>query len=139
MSEIPIQSQQLIDELRQICAQYSKEVPGKRRPWPKSIRDRVIALRRARISFGKISEATGISLQTMYSWKLGAETKNAFLPVRVVERRHLQPSRLEKKKLKSEVRRNFDRPSTVTVVLKSGLRIEGLDFDQAVQAARRLS
>jgi hypothetical protein len=137
MSENPA-AQQLLNELQQICGQYSKEVPGKRRPWPKSIRDRVIALRRAQISFGKISEASGISLQTMYSWRLRPETKNAFLPIRVVERRHLQPSRLEKSKSRSEVRRDHAAPSTVTVVLPCGLRLEGLNFGQALEAARGL-
>jgi len=139
MSEIPNHAQEVLDELRQICSQYSKEVPGQRRPWPKSIKDRVIALRRARISFIKISEISGISLQTMYSWKLGRETKGAFLPVRVVGKRHLQPSRLERRKISSEVRPVRGQPSTVTVVLASGLRLEGLDFSQALVAAVRFS
>jgi hypothetical protein len=139
MNETPSQTHQLLDELRQICSQYSKEVPGRRRPWPRSIRERVIALRRARISFGKISEASGISLQTMYSWKLGRETRGAFLPVRVAKKPRLQPSRLENRKLRPEVQRDREQPSTVTVVLSTGLRIEGLDFGQAVEAARRLS
>lgn len=139
MSEIPNHAQEILDELRQICSQYSKEVPGRRRPWPKSIKDRVIALRRARISFIKISEISGISLQTMYSWKLGRETKSAFLPVRVVRKRHFQPSRLEKKEIRSEVRPARGQPTTVTVVLASGLRLEGLDFGQALVAAVRFS
>ena len=139
MSEIPAPAQQLLDELRQICGQYSKEVPGQRRPWPKSIRERIIALRRARVSFGKISEASGISLQTMYSWKLGRETKSAFLPVRVVAKRNLQPSQLEKSKSRAIVRRDRESLSTVTVVLSNGLRLEGLNFFQALETARRLS
>ncbi len=139
MSETPGHAQQLLSELRQICTQYSKEVPGQRRPWPKSIRDRVIALRRAKISFVQISEVSGISLQTMYSWKLTRETRGAFLPVRVIEKRNLQPSRLEKSKSKSEVRPRRVQLSTVTVVLCGGLRLEGLNLGQAIEAARRLS
>lgn len=141
MSEIPSHAQQLLDELRQICSQYSREVPGKRRPWPKSIRDRVIVLRRIGVSFERIAKATGIPLHTMYSWRIGKQTISAFLPIRVKDKQAVvpyQPSRLEKRKFKSEVRPVRGQPSTVTVVLANGLRLEGLDFSQAMEAARGL-
>jgi len=128
--------EQLLNELRQISEQYAKEVTGKRRPWPRSIRDRVIALRRERVSFERIAKATGLPIQTMYSWRIGGKRASAFLPVRVTPKAaHLQPSLLESRRRS----RTSGAIPTVTVVVRGGVRIEGLSLEQAILAARRLS
>lgn len=35
----------LFRELEEICSQYKREVPGRRRAWPESVKKRVLALR----------------------------------------------------------------------------------------------
>ena len=128
--------EQMLNELREISEQYAKEITGKRRPWPRSIRDRVIALRQDRVSFERISKATGLPIQTMYSWRIGGKRASAFFPVRVAPKpANLQPSLLESRRR----RRSSDSIPTVTVVIKGNLRIEGLSLEQAIVAARRLS
>jgi transposase-like protein len=128
--------EQLLSELKQISEQYANEVSGKRRAWPKSIRERVIAARREKISFERISEATGIPLQTMYSWRIGKQRASAFLPVRVAPKAsYVQQPLLESRKARPGRRQ----PTTVVVVVGLKLRIEGLSLEQAILVARRFS
>jgi hypothetical protein len=140
--------QQLLDELRQICTQYQREVPTRRRPWPESIRGRILRLKELGLSFHTIASETGIPAMTLYSWGPDGKTRKrkksngAFVPVRVsagpaVVRAPTTvtvPSR----------RKPGPRPSrkevgTVTVVLTNGIRLEGLDTRSAVALARELS
>lgn len=128
--------EQLLSELKQISEQYAKEVSGKRRAWPKSIRERVIAARREHISFERICAATGIPLQTMYSWRIGGERASAFLPVRVAPKApYVQQPLLESRRRGSRTRPT----TTVVVVVVGKVRIEGLSYEQAIEAAKRLS
>lgn len=128
--------EQLLNELKQISEQYAKEVSGKRRAWPKSIRERVIAARREKISFERITAATGIPLQTMYSWRIGGKRASEFLPVRVAPKTPYVQQRL----LESRPRASRARPTTAVVVVVGGnVRIEGLSYEQAIEAAKRLS
>ena len=51
---------QLIDEIKQIAEQYSREVNTARRTWPRSIRDRVLALHRLGLKCFRIARLTNI-------------------------------------------------------------------------------
>lgn len=150
---------QLFDELRQICAQYAAEVPGKRRPWPESIKTRVLRLRFLGFSNHRIAQETGIPIMTLYSWKMPSDEKaralpapgpgdsrtGEFTPIRVVRRRTGLPARgrpgpiaTDVMTVKTSNRQNCQKPPTVTVVHPSGLRLEGLTVEQAIEVARRL-
>lgn len=150
---------QLLDELREICSQYAKEVPTKRRAWPESVKSRVLRLRFLGVSNHRIAQETGIPVMTLYTWKMPtaeearrlpapAESDSAphgFVPVRVVKRKTGLPvtgkGRAREKASRLLTVRNSDRrtsPPTVTVVHPSGLRLEGLSFEQAMEAARTL-
>lgn len=74
MSNIDVQEvrdrvQILITEIRQIHEQYKIEVPKQRRPWPKSIQERILELWHLGMTSHQISLETGLPAQTMYSWK----------------------------------------------------------------------
>lgn len=59
---------QLFDEISQLSAQYVREVPGKRRSWPESIRARILALARLGVPPRQVAQKTGISRATIYLW-----------------------------------------------------------------------
>ena len=150
---------QLLDELRQVCAQYAKEVPKKRRPWPESVRTRVCRLRFLGVSNTRIAQETGIPVMTLYTWKMPSQEKartlpapdeagtGKLVPVRVVHRRSgLMP--LDKGRPRRELALpKRSTPTTVTVkgwqaltvILPSGLRVEGLSFEQAMAAVKGLT
>ena len=151
------EGKQLIDELRQICVQYAKEVPGARRPWPASIKSRVMRLRFLGVSNHRIAQETGIPVMTLYCWKMPEGERARALPapekdetgfeaVQVVQRatglvtngRRGEAARGRRSRTMT-VKGTGPAPTTVTVVLPGGIRLEGLDFDAAVEAARRLS
>jgi hypothetical protein len=60
--------QQLIAEIQQIAAQYEEEVPGKRRHWPESIRNRVLALGRLGVTPSKVASLTPVPKTTLFLW-----------------------------------------------------------------------
>lgn len=142
MSNIEVQEvhnrvQVLIAEIRQIHEQYKIEVPKKRRPWPKSILDRILELWRLGVSSHQISLETGLPAQTMYSWKQRLKkTEPGFLQItpKPVQKRHrrsnfdLQLSQLEAK----------DKATTVTVITSDGLRVEGVPIESAADLVRRI-
>ena len=59
---------QLIVEIKQIAEQYNFEVTAARRTWPKSIRERVLALERLGIARQKIARLCGIPAATVFLW-----------------------------------------------------------------------
>ena len=59
---------QLIDEIKQIAQQYSREVNTARRTWPGSIRDRVLALARLGVPRNRIAKECGIPATTVFLW-----------------------------------------------------------------------
>jgi len=59
---------QLIAEIKQIAEQYSREVTTARRTWPKSVKDRVLALARMGVASSRISQECGIPTATVFLW-----------------------------------------------------------------------
>lgn len=140
MSNIDVQEvrdrvEVLFSEIRQIHEQYKIEVPKKRRPWPKSIQERILELWRLGVSSHQIAHETGLPAQTMYSWKQRLKKEEPkFLQIKPVQKRHrrskfdLQLSQLEVK----------DKTTTVTVITSDGLRIEGVPIESAADLVRRI-
>lgn len=142
MSNIDVQEirervQTLIVEIRQIHEQYKIEVPKKRRPWPKSIQDRILELWRLGVSSHQIALETGLPAQTLYSWQQRIKkSEPGFLQItsKSIKKRHrrsnfdLQLSQLEVK----------DKATTVTVITSDGLRVEGVPIESAADLIRRI-
>ena len=59
---------QLTDEIRQIAEQYGREVSTARRTWPKSVKDRVLALARLGVPRNRIGRECGIPPATVFLW-----------------------------------------------------------------------
>ncbi len=112
----------IFEEISQLCGQYKEEVPGGRRAWPVSIRERVFELRELGLSYLEISKRSGIAIATIYAWKLKSKTSR-FVPVKVVKNSRSNPTVTVRKSVPAEV--PVGTP-TVTVVTPGGFRIENL-------------
>ena len=117
---------QLIDEITQLTIQYKNEVPGGRRAWPKSIKERVFELVDSGAKRGEICERTGIAYHTIHGWldQRKASLPATFEQVAVVaevptKRKRRGPRKSSTVTVKNEV-------VTVTVKTPNGYVIEGL-------------
>ena len=59
---------QLVDEIKQITEQYSREVSTSRRTWPKSVRERVLALARLGVPRSRIAKLCALPSATVFNW-----------------------------------------------------------------------
>lgn len=125
------QAAEIFEELRQICEQYKNEVPGRRRAWPKSIKDRVFALQRQGIRSNQIAKRVPIPYATIMSWNVSDKRKGAFLPVKVVKSA-TPPTVTVGGRPKRKHGPVESKVMTVTVVTPKGLRIEGLPIEAAL-------
>jgi hypothetical protein len=132
-------AEQILKEIRELHEQYANEISSKRKPWPKSIRERVDELWRIGLSSHEIAAATDLPAQTMYSWKSKRNRSPDFLPIEIVKEKlkslPLQLSRLDTRPTEHASISSII-PITVTVVLPNGVRLEGLDADKALSFAR---
>lgn len=137
--------EQLFREIRQIHGQYKREVPRKRGPWPQAVQARILELWKLGVTTNQISEATGLSTQTMYSWlQRLKKTQPGFLPLPIAKKRGRSPGQvlpipLSPSSSHGESTTVIPRPSTLTVVLPNGVRLEGVPADQAGILARELA
>ena len=68
---------QLIDEILSIQDQYQAEVGSKRKPWPKSIKLRILELDRLGMPMPLIAHETKMPYQTVMSWRYQDKKKMA--------------------------------------------------------------
>jgi hypothetical protein len=115
--------EELLSEISQIKHQYQNEVPGRRRPMPISIKERVFELQKLGLNSSQIAKRTGLPYFTVLSWKKRAEAGN-FELVRISREK-------SKPRVKSKVATVTVRSpqSTVSVVTPNGVRIEGMPLD----------
>jgi hypothetical protein len=73
-----LRAKELIEEIRQIREQYQAEVGSKRKPWPKSIRERVIELCDLGVAMPKIAEQIEVPYQTVTSWRKQKKSQPTF-------------------------------------------------------------
>jgi len=146
----------LFDELRQVCSQYSKEVPKQRRPWPESIRTRILRLRFLGVSNSRISQETGIPVMTLYTWRMpkqseaikqvtgtGLSLEGQFLPVQIIRRRTglpalstPQPTYDSQKPMTVTAKGSQSQP--MTVKMPNGILVECPGVTEAADFVRRL-
>lgn len=62
-------AKQLVAEIQELTRQYHAEVSSKRKPWPKSIKDRVRELVSSGVPQKKTAELIDIPYATIMSWK----------------------------------------------------------------------
>lgn len=60
---------ELLEEILQITSQYKDEVPGKRKAWPKAIKERVRELNELGMNVKAICERAGQPYYTVLSWR----------------------------------------------------------------------
>jgi len=79
---------QLVDEIKQITEQYSREVTTSRRTWPRSVRERVLALARMGVPRSRIAKLCALPSATVFNWcrpvsgkKLRPQSRFLALPV----------------------------------------------------------
>jgi len=131
-----IQTQEILNELKQICEQYKAEVPGRHRAWPESVKNRVQLLRQAGVSYPKIAKVSAISLPTLYKWAQDERAKKAPIPPEF----HQLPVVLSHTEAvtKPAKEKSFKKATTITVIAPSGLKVMGLKVADACKVIREL-
>jgi hypothetical protein len=134
------QAKVIFEEIRQLMAQYCREVPGGRRAWPGSIKVRVVKLFGLGLPLAEISKRSELSYHTILNWvpqerrrqyraRQRKETgpNGHFAPVAIRESREIATVTVTKgtKVLPPIKAENV----TVTVILPNGIRIEGVTPD----------
>jgi hypothetical protein len=118
------ESDRLLAEIKQIKQQYQHEVGSKRRPWPRSIRDRISALEKMGVSPREISDGSGVPYHTILQWKFlkrKLDKNKSFHPMVVNNEGDLPVKSPPTVTVKTDLK-----PSrTVTVTTPLGFRIEG--------------
>jgi hypothetical protein len=152
MKPRPLLHEDLLEELRQIVAQYQAEIPGGRKAWPNAIKHRVARLKELGLSFKAISDQTGLPYFTVLGWRDYAAKANDAGQFRQVSpdaaftAATVAVATLSKDlpAAQGRVSRNAPEPAalppsaavtttaTVTVTTPEGFRVEGLSFPQAV-------
>ena len=127
--------QNLFSELEQICEQYKEQVPGRRRAWPKAVKERIEELARLGVNGYEVSKRVPVPYMTIVSWRSKAKSISAsssgFLPVSVVTEKRPTTVTVKRRgrKPKQIPSQSTNAPTTVTVVAPNGLRIEGLPVE----------
>lgn len=83
----PDSAKQLVEEILSIKDQYQMEVGSRRKPWPKSIKTRILELDRLGMPMLQISKTIKIPYQTIMHWRFmnrkNIDQKNNFHAVAV--------------------------------------------------------
>ncbi|MGE0171125.1 hypothetical protein [Nocardioides sp.] len=118
----------LIEEIRQIKAQYVAEVGKGRRVWPKAIKTRIAELDELGIPAKQVAQKTGISYETVILWRYKrrkAGERSGFHEITVAGPKLPSISKpVTVTATKSEMT-----PAALTVTTPEGYRIEGLSED----------
>lgn len=131
----------VIDEVRQIAAQYRKEVPGKRKAWPEAIKKRALKLYDSGMSFKEIADRAELPYYTLLTWNYARKHRKAsFEPVLVVKERKAPPApppatpvtvAVAAKRpalVRKQSKAGPSNAATVTVAVR-GMKVEGVTCD----------
>jgi len=141
------QQEALLEEIRQIVAQYQAEVPGGRKAWPNAIKQRVARLKELGLSYKAISDHTGLPYFTVLGWrgsgqKAGAVGKfhqvtpdAAYAAATVAVATFSEGPGAAAARIS---RAATTETATVAVATPNGFRIEGLSLAQAIDLLGQL-
>jgi transposase-like protein len=117
-------SEILFNEVQQLIEQYKVEVPGDRRAWPESIKNRLLELCEGGLRYQDVAQRSGIPYHTLLGWRFRKKKRDAFKEIAV---KSLVGESLSTvtvgKKLK--VTKSLQ---TLTVTVGNQIRVEGLDL-----------
>jgi hypothetical protein len=123
---------QIFGEISQILEQYRKEVPGKRRAFPESVKSRVLSLQEQGLKCAEISRRSGLPYYTVIRWKIRKQSPS-FEVMRVVSGDG-KPRLVQSDSVTKSHRRKVNPISkskelaTVTIAMPGGVRIEGVSL-----------
>jgi hypothetical protein len=119
------QAIQIIGEINQMREQYFAEVGADaRRAWPKSIRERIMALDQMKIARKEISRLTGVPYDTIMQWRYYQnKLDRGFHALTVQEPKDATVT------VASPSNQNVAINVTVTVTTPNGYRVEGVVDD----------
>jgi hypothetical protein len=134
-----METEELIEQIRQIKVQYEVQVSGQHKQWPKAIKDRVIALSRSGLSIKAISASTEISQHTVASWTARVGRKK-FQELAISKQVKALPVLQKQKNRNGSVTKRsvsaMDRNRTVTITTPSGYKIEELSLQDLMGLLR---
>jgi transposase-like protein len=137
---------EILSQICQIKAQYNIEVPGSRRRWPKSVRERVVRLRELKLTIKEIADQTGISAHSIVHWgngrkfsKIAARPEKDLGHFKAVQVIDVPSSAVPQLAEPQYFAQSGDHKSaTVTVTLPHGISLEGASAQFVVQLLRCL-
>jgi hypothetical protein len=145
MKARPPQQEALLEEIRQIVAQYQAEVPGGRKAWPNAIKQRVARLKELGLSFKAISDQTGLPYFTVLGWRGSVQKTSAagkfhqVSPDGAYTAATVAVATLSEGPVAPRARVAVATgTATVAVATPSGFRIEGLSLAQAIDVLGQL-
>lgn len=122
--------EKLLGELAQLQGQYKSEVPGARKAWPRSIKERVAKVAELGVSSAEIARQTKIPYYTIHGWAKSQSRKapGKFREIAVVAARQAPAPPA-----------SVAESGTVTVTMPNGCKIEGLSSSAALAWLERIS
>ena len=132
------ESDALISEIIQIREQYVAEV-GKRRAWPRAIKERIAQLQALGLRPGAIAERTGVPYQTIILWKYKERkllARKPFHPVAITGQESISKSLSVTPK---EIKMPESQRRGLRLTTPQGFAIEGLDARLALELLRELT
>jgi hypothetical protein len=136
------QSKVLLEEIQQVISQYRREVPGRRRAWPESVKNRVVQLCALGVEPKRVAKMTSLSYYTILSW-IPDSHRRRYRPRQASEkseaRAHFAPVSIRQQlpdiasvtvaMNSTVITPTISTNATVTVTLPDGIRIEGVSAE----------
>lgn len=132
----------LLAELWDLFIQYKREVPGQRRPWPESIRERISRLWSLGVTCHQISSESGVPVQTLYSWRQRIKkqkSERGFTQIPIARSRRRTNFQIQQDESRHSSNHQLSQLESLTttpvqpalvITLSNGVKIEGLCFEQ---------
>ena len=135
-------SSNLLNEIQQLIEQYKAEVPGGRKAWPESIKQRAMELRTTGMSFHEMSKQTGIAYHTLLSWRgrLPRETAHQrFRELAVTNQPQINVIPATLTTVTVGKKRKYTKAQTaITVTVGKGIVVSGLDLRGAIEIIKQV-